>query len=236
MDSPASTVGRLRPIHRCALCGLERTVQCQAPRTVPVALVIDSVFVRSGLRLIMCQERTFEVIWEGHLPPAGIEMGWPIPRVMVLGNLYGKGGAIGLLSTLKQTFLALPKVILLNEGERPPRPWDRLRFRIVECLSLKASSDVFVNALHRAAQGRLVVDLADEVAEDPDYGIGSTPSACEAEVLSLLAEGLRNREIAERLSRSERTVQFHVANLFAKAGAKSRTQLVALARDRGWLD
>ncbi len=185
---------------------------------------------------MLCQESEFAVIWEGDPPPVGIEMGWPIPRVTVLGNLYGKGGATGLLSTVEEPFLALPKVILLNERERPPRPWDRLRFRIVECLSLKASSDDFIHALHRATLGRLVVDLADEVADNADRRAASIPSAREAEVLHLLAEGLRNCEIAKRLSRSERTVQLHVANLFAKAGAKSRTQLVALARNRGWLD
>ena len=53
----------------------------------------------------------------------------------------------------------------------------------------------------------------------------------EREVLELLCEGLRNSEIAERLCRSVRTVDHHVAAAFAKLGVNSRAEaLVAAAR------
>jgi DNA-binding NarL/FixJ family response regulator len=51
----------------------------------------------------------------------------------------------------------------------------------------------------------------------------------------VLAEGRRNREIAGQLGMSERTVEFHVGNLLSKLGAASRTQMVHLSRERGWL-
>src|SRR5919197_1324511 len=54
-------------------------------------------------------------------------------------------------------------------------------------------------------------------------------TARELEVLTLLAEGLSNREIGERLYLSPRTVERHIANLAAKAGLERRAQLVALA-------
>ena len=54
-------------------------------------------------------------------------------------------------------------------------------------------------------------------------------SAREADVLVLVAEGLANKEIAARLHGSPRTVQKHVESLMRKAGARSRTQLVAIA-------
>ena len=50
-------------------------------------------------------------------------------------------------------------------------------------------------------------------------------TAREAEVLGLVAEGLTNVQVAERLFLSPRTVDTHVANLLAKAGVPSRTQL-----------
>ena len=58
-------------------------------------------------------------------------------------------------------------------------------------------------------------------------GLGVTSR--EAEVLTLLAEGLPNREIAERLYLSPRTVERHIANLTVKAGVRRRSELVAFA-------
>lgn len=55
----------------------------------------------------------------------------------------------------------------------------------------------------------------------------------ELEVLQLLAEGLRNKEIALRIGVSERTATFHVGNVLGKLGADSRTEAVHFARRRG---
>jgi len=60
-------------------------------------------------------------------------------------------------------------------------------------------------------------------------------TAREAEVLALLAAGLANAAIARRLSRSPRTVEHHLAAILGKLGAQTRTEAVALARERGWL-
>ena len=54
-------------------------------------------------------------------------------------------------------------------------------------------------------------------------------SAREAEVLQLLADGLTNREIADRLVLSERTVDRHVANAYTKIGAHSRAEATRFA-------
>jgi DNA-binding NarL/FixJ family response regulator len=54
-------------------------------------------------------------------------------------------------------------------------------------------------------------------------------------VLRLVAAGLSNRQIAEALSISERTVKFHVTALFNKLGADNRAQAVAIAAERGLL-
>ena len=55
-------------------------------------------------------------------------------------------------------------------------------------------------------------------------------------MLGLVAEGLTNREIAERLVISQNTAIRHVANIFAKLGAGSRAQAVRLAAERGLID
>lgn len=58
----------------------------------------------------------------------------------------------------------------------------------------------------------------------------------ERTILDMLARGMRNREISERLEITERTVKFHVSSLFTKLGAGNRTEAVRLALERGLLN
>ena len=66
--------------------------------------------------------------------------------------------------------------------------------------------------------------MPDELRDRPILYEPLTPR--EHEVLGLVADGLRNREIAERMGISEHTVKFHLAAVFGKLGASSRTDAV----------
>jgi len=89
-------------------------------------------------------------------------------------------------------------------------------------------------ALDPAVQHHVVEALASATAMKPARGLGEaelpdglTPR--EAEVLELIAEGLTNTEIAERLVVSPTTVKSHINHLFAKAGLRDRAQAVGYA-------
>jgi DNA-binding NarL/FixJ family response regulator len=86
--------------------------------------------------------------------------------------------------------------------------------------------------LDPAVQGHVVAALAERpgsqpCAEIPELPDGLTPR--EAEVLALVAEGLTNTEIADRLVVSPTTVKSHINHLFSKAGLRDRAQAVAYA-------
>jgi DNA-binding NarL/FixJ family response regulator len=55
----------------------------------------------------------------------------------------------------------------------------------------------------------------------------------ELEVLTLLAQGMPNKEIATKLTISERTAKFHVSSIMGKLGATNRTEAVSLAAQKG---
>jgi pimeloyl-ACP methyl ester carboxylesterase/DNA-binding CsgD family transcriptional regulator len=73
---------------------------------------------------------------------------------------------------------------------------------------------------------------------DPDAGARAQAfaelSTRERQVLALIADGLSNTEIAERLQISEKTVRNHASNVFDKLGVWSRAQAIVFARDRGF--
>ena len=58
-------------------------------------------------------------------------------------------------------------------------------------------------------------------------------SSREIEIIELVAEGLTNQEIADRLTISKRTVDNHVSNVFTKTGSKNRVALLNWATDNG---
>ena len=104
---------------------------------------------------------------------------------------------------------------------------------------LLRSSDIenLVAALVAVAQGLVVSDssLAPPTAPIPIATTDSLPQLTprESEALVLLAEGLPNKAIADRLGISEHTVKFHVNSLMGKLGAQSRTEAVTRATRLG---
>jgi DNA-binding CsgD family transcriptional regulator len=70
---------------------------------------------------------------------------------------------------------------------------------------------------------------------DDDLLLLSPLTLREEEVLRLVSDGLRNKEIAARLGISERTATFHVGNVLSKLGADGRVEAIHIARQRGLL-
>jgi DNA-binding NarL/FixJ family response regulator len=72
-------------------------------------------------------------------------------------------------------------------------------------------------------------------ARDVDAGLAEPLSEREVQILRLLAGGLTNRQIAERLSMAEGTIKNYVTNILGKLGARDRTQAAIRARKMGLL-
>ena len=99
-----------------------------------------------------------------------------------------------------------------------------------------ASADQIASALQAAHRGLLAIDPMIARWLRPRSPGGEAESVLtprESQVLGLLAEGLSNKLIAQRLGIAERTAKFHVESILSKLGAETRSEAIVLAARRG---
>ena len=136
------------------------------------------------------------------------------------------------------------KVVVLTTYADDRSVLDALRAGALGYLTKDAGAAEIQQALHRVAGGQAALDpavqlhLVEAIADG--HPPGPTPATLpdgltprEAEVLTLIAAGLSNTEIAERLVVSEATVKSHVNHMLAKIGARDRAQAVGYAYRHG---
>jgi two-component system nitrate/nitrite response regulator NarL len=129
-------------------------------------------------------------------------------------------------------------VVAIADDVRPARALGRSPLRGWALVTRDAAPAELRAATAAAAQGFTVVPsaLLGSAARERELEASPEPlTPREGEVLDLLAQGLTNRQIAERLGISEHTAKFHVGSLLAKLGAASRTEAVTIATRRGLL-
>jgi len=119
-----------------------------------------------------------------------------------------------------------------------------LQTGIIGCLSADITTDDLAVALRQAAHGEVTLspDLARQLVSCLAGETGRpSPSAPyenltprERETIALVCHGLSNKEIAQSLFLSVRTVENHLANIYHKLGVRSRTEAAVMALQRGW--
>lgn len=139
--------------------------------------------------------------------------------------------------------LAGVRVVILTTFALDEYLFDALRDGAVGFLVKDADPAELVGAVRAAARGdslispsmtrRLVAEFAGRARRPRDMGELDVLTDREREVLALVAEGLTNEQIAERLVLSPATARTHVGRLLAKLGARHRAQLVVLAYETG---
>jgi DNA-binding NarL/FixJ family response regulator len=203
------------------------------------ALVIStSPAVRAGLRALLAAVGDVDVIGDGPVVnPATLHDLDEAPDVVVVevGSVEAVDDLVDALDAADVGLVVLgpPAGADRLVGLGPPFAW--------AYLTPAAGSAELGAAVHAVAAGLVALDpgLVGGVGRDwrvlgPTVeGPSEELTQREREVLHLVAEGLTNKAVAQRLSISDHTVKFHVASILAKLGAGSRTEAVHLAARYG---
>lgn len=212
---------------------------------IRILLADDHIMVREGTRRILEKEADLHVVAEASDGCEAVALTKrEHPDVAVIDISMPVMNGIEATKEIKQIAPQTAVLVLTAYDD------DEYVFAILEAgaagyLLKNARGSEVIDAVRRVHEGESVLQpaiakkLLQRISHNrtPAAATGGGESLTEREltVLRLAGRGLSNREIADSLVVSPRTVQSHMANIFSKLGVGSRTEAVMMGLRRGWL-
>ena len=213
-------------------------------KSVKVLIVDDQQMFREGIRHRLAQEADISVLGEAASGEEALAMiSRTKPDVIILDIRLPNMSGIEVARQVRQQWPDV-KILVLSGYDFDQYVRAAARVGIDGYVLKDAPQDVLVKALREIVAGGVVLapQIASKVMKDyRDMPAPGKPRLVEdltireIEVLELMSEGLRNADIAERLSISVRTVEAHSSNIMSKLGTESRTEAVHVAEEKGLL-
>lgn len=209
--------------------------------TIKVYVVDDHALVRAGMRMILSAEADIEVVGEAESGEEALPQIRALKPDIVLCDLHLPG-----VSGLEVTERIVrgeygPKVVVVSVLEDGPMPKRMIAAGAAGYVGKGGDARELLRAVREVAGGRRF--LASNVAQnlalsglDGDESPFESLSSRETEVAMLLIQGLRQEEIARRLSLSAKTVNTHKTRLFEKLKIQDNIALARLASQYGLAD
>jgi DNA-binding NarL/FixJ family response regulator len=210
---------------------------------IRILIVDDHLLVRTGLRMLIENEPDMTVVGQAATRAEALTLAeTEQPGVILLDIDLGNENGLDFMPELTQ---ALPEMqVLVLTGLRDIETHRRAaRLGAAGVVLKEHASEVLLKAIRKVHQGELWLDrsmmgsLLREITQGPSMDEEgakiSTLTPREREVVALVGEGLKNRDVASRLFISETTVTHHLSSVFSKLDVSDRLELVIYAFANG---
>jgi len=209
------------------------TSNVASARPIRVLIVDDHEMVRSGLAAFMQGSSDLELVGEASTGEEAIELCLRLEPDVVLMDMMMPGiGGVEATRTIHERYPQV-RILALTSFPEEGLVQQALQAGAFSYLLKSVASADLACAIRDAVAGRPTLSpeatqaLIRQATRPTPPGQDLSPR--EREVLSLMKQGLGNKSIADELSISRSTVDFHVSNILGKLGVSSRTEAVAFA-------
>jgi DNA-binding NarL/FixJ family response regulator len=207
-----------------------------AATPIRVFLLDDHEVVRQGLRALLESKGDIVVVGESGLAQeAAARIPALRPDVAVLDARLPDGSGIEVCRTVRGVDPAI-KALILTSYDDDEALFAAIMAGAAGYVLKEITGQDLIGAVHQVAAGNSLIDpaLTARVLERIRNGPGTAPELAglteqELKLLALIAEGLTNRQIGERMFLAEKTVKNYVSSILAKLGLERRTQAAVLA-------
>jgi two-component system, NarL family, response regulator DevR len=207
-----------------------------ATAPIRVFLLDDHEVVRQGLRALLESQGDIVVVGESGLAQeAAARIPALRPDVAVLDARLPDGTGIEVCRTVRAVDPAI-KALILTSYDDDEALFAAIMAGAAGYVLKEITGQDLIGAVHQVAAGNSLIDpaLTARVLDRVRNGPGIAPELAELteqelKLLALIAEGLTNRQIGERMFLAEKTVKNYVSSLLSKLGLQRRTQAAVFA-------
>ncbi len=212
--------------------------------SVGILIADDHGVLRAGLRALLNGEQDLKVVGEAAEGHEALRMAGDLqPDIVLLDLSMPNLNGIEVARQIKERFPAM-SVLILTVHEDEGLLQEAIRVGASGYIIKRAVESELINAIRAVSRGEMYVHpamtraLMKELAPRPvpDSDPARLLTRREMEVLRFIAQGHTNRQIADSLCLSVRTVESHRANLMSKLNLTGRVELVHYAMEHGLLE